>query len=154
MTAMRILKKLLTWLGLLFGLPLLALWAMMAWDTRQLEADIEQVAASFTVGGSPFVMPLPADRIVMVSVAHTDSPTICARIAIRQGVVRAAEIGGQAVPLAFVQGIDLTPYAASLHACNRVSITLMATMSFFKGGFAMRYDGSQITDIDPPRLWD
>ena len=151
---MRILTTFLKWLGLLFGLPLLVLWVMMAWDTRQLDAAVEQVAASFTVGGSPFVIPLPADRIVMVSVAPTDSAAICARIAIRQGVVRAAEIGGQTVPLAFAQGIDLTPYAASLQACNQVSITLMATMSFFKESFTMVYDGSRLTRIDAPRLWD
>lgn len=37
---MRILIKLLKWIGL------------MVWDARQLERAVEQVAASFTLGGS------------------------------------------------------------------------------------------------------
>ncbi len=151
---MRRLARLLQWIGLLLLLPLLAVWALMAWDTWRLDRDIRQVAASFARGGSPFVIPLPTNRIAQVSVVTSDANQVCGSLAIKQGVVRSARIDGQAVPLTFDHGIDLTPYAASLQACNQVRITLLASMSFFKASFAMVYDGLRLTDIDPPQRWD
>jgi hypothetical protein len=151
---MRLIARLLKWVGLLLLLPLLAVWALMAWDTWHLDRDIRQVAASFVRGGSPFVIPLPTNRVAMVSVMTSDANQVCGSFAIKQGVVRSARIDGQIVPLTFDRGIDLSPYAASLQACNQISVTLMATMSFFKASFAMVYDGLRITDIDAPQRWD
>ena len=150
---MRILARLLKWIGLLV-LPLLVFGGLMLWDTRQLENAVEQVAASFTIGGSPFSLPLPADRIAMVSVSNRDSRQTCADLAIRHGVVRSARIAGQDVPINFDQGIDLTVWAEALQACDRIDIALMANWGYLKGGFTLEYAGSRVTYIEATRLWD
>ena len=151
---MRILIKLLKWISLLLGLPLLVLMGLMVWDARQLERAVEQVAASFAIGGSPFIIPLPADRIAMVSVSKRDSRQTCAALAIRNGVVRSAQIAGQTVPVAFDQGLDLTAQSEAFQPCDRIDIALMANWGYLKGGFTLEYAGSRVTQIGEPRLWD
>ena len=151
---MRILIKLLKWISLLLGLTLLVLMGLMLWDARQLERAVEQVAASFAIGGSPFIIPLQADRIAMVSVSKRDSRQTCADLTIRNGVVRSARIAGQAVSIDFNQGIDLTAQAEALQPCDRIDIALMANWSYLKGGFTLEYAGSRVTQIGEPRLWD
>ena len=151
---MRLLTRLLKWVGLLLGLPLLVLGGLTFWDTRQLERAVEQVAASFTLGGSPFILPLPADRIAMVSISKRDSRQTCANLAIRNGVVRSAQIAGQAVPVAFDRGLDLTAQIEALQPCERIDIALMANWGYLKGGFTLEYAGSRVTHIGEPRLWD
>jgi|GEM_PF-4356594 len=148
---MRLLIKLL-WIGLLLGLPLLVLMGLIAWDARQLEKAVEQVAASFTLGGSPFIIPLPADRIAMVSVSNRDSRRTCADLVVHNGVVRSARIAGQAVPMAFDGGIDLTAQAEALQPCDRIDIALMANWGYLKGGFRLEYAGSRVTQIGERRL--
>lgn len=151
---MKILTQLLKWIGLLLGLPLLVLMGLMVWDARQLERAVEQVAASFTLGESPFIISLPADRIAMVSIARLDPSQTCANLAVRNGVVRSARIAGQVVPIDFDRGIDLTPQAGALESCDRIDIALMANWSYLKGGFTLEYAGSRVTQIGEPRLWD
>lgn len=151
---MRILIKLLKWIGLLLGLPLLVLVGLMLWEARQLERGVEQVAASFTLGGSPFILLLPADRIAMVSISNRDSRQTCADLAIRNGVVRSAQIAGQAVPVAFDRGLDLTAQTEALQPCDRIDIALMANWSYLKGGFTLEYAESRVTHIGEPHLWD
>ena len=127
------------WIGLLLVLPLLVFGGLTLWDARPLENAVEQVATSFVIGGSPFILPLPADRIAMVSVSKQDFRKICADLAIKNDMVRSARTAGQVVPVAFDRGIDLTAQAEVLQPCAGIDIALMANRGYLKGGFTLEY---------------
>lgn len=121
---------------------LLGISGWMAWDSVPLKRDLAQVAQSFQVGGSPFLIPLPADRNSVVLVGGGPR-AVCGRVSVRDSVVRSAWIGDQAVAIPFQQGVDLRPYAGALAACHTVTIALGGTMSFLIGSFTLDYAEGQ-----------
>jgi hypothetical protein len=156
-TAMTWRMTVLKWSGgilLFFVLWMSGMAILMFWDGYQLERELQRLAASFTANGSPFTIPLPADRIVLLTSHKTNSNVICAVINIKQGVVRSAQIGGIKQAVVFHQGVDLNQAAETLTACDQWRITLMANWSFLKGEITINYAGTQITEIGVPRLWD
>lgn len=123
----------------------------MMWDAHQLKRELQQLTTSIQ---SPFTIPLPADRIIILTASKRDAHLTCATIRIKQGVVRFAQIGGINQSLIFNQGIDLKPVAEMLAPCDQWRIALMANWSFLKGEMTINYAETAVTGIGMPRLWD
>lgn len=154
---MKWLTKILKLIGglLLFVVSVvIGMMMVMLWDANQLERELQQLAASLKLTGSAFVIPLPANRIIMLTARNTDSDLTCASIRIKQGVVRSAQIGDKKPSLVFQDGIDLTHAAETLIPCNQWRIALMANWSFLKGEITINYAGAAITEIGVPLIWD
>ena len=71
----KVVRSLLQIAGVLIVL-LLGIGGWMAWDSVPLKRDLGQVAQSFQVGGSPFLIPLPADRNSVVLVGGGRAPGV------------------------------------------------------------------------------
>jgi hypothetical protein len=150
---MKILRGLLKAVGII-ALVLLGMSGWMAWDGYQLRRDMEQVIQALAVGGSPFAISLPQDRLSLVSVRKAPGVEECGSVQARKGVVRSASVSGKPILIRFDHGIDLRPYAASLSECAIMRITLLANASYLKASVAVEYADAKITGIGSPVFSD
>ena len=128
----------------------------MVWDGRRLEAEMQTLAAQFSVGGNAYRISVPDSRRGFVWFRAPNTSHYCLSIAFSAGQVHSARLAERDMDdaLRFDDGFDLVRYSDELADCTELSIVLASNAGFLRGELSMAITDGRISEIRPILMSD